>query len=69
MENKRWFDRKEVCAILGMEARQFRDAVEAGRLPRGVKRGKRMVWSKEDIEAMHWLEQHRGRLRPSKPKV
>ena len=58
--------------MLGMDPRQFREYVETGLLPRGVRRGKKMVWSREDVEAMHWLEAHRQRLRasraPSKPK-
>lgn len=67
MENKRWYDRKEVCAELGIEVRQFRAYVEQGVFPRGKKRGKKLIWSREDIEAMVWLEMHRHRLRASKP--
>ncbi len=71
MESKqRWFSRKEVCAIIGMEQRQFRDYVDKGLFPRGFRRGKQqMIWSDKDVDVIIWLEMHRHRLRPMKPKV
>lgn len=43
--------------------RDFLESVKAGLLPRGHPRKKKLlVWSKEDIEAMVWLEQNRQRL-------
>ncbi len=65
---RRWFTRRQVCKLLGMDGRTFRNLVEAGLFPRGVRRGKQqLVWSREDIEAMVWLEMHRHRLRPTSP--
>lgn len=69
MEHKRWFDKKEVCAILNMGDRQFRDLIERGLLPRGKVRGKKHIWSREDIEAMVWLENHRHRLKATPKPV
>ena len=65
-----WFSAKEVCAKLGMDVRLFRDYVERGLFPRGIKRGKRQrIWSAADIAAMVWLEANRHRLKSVKPIV
>lgn len=62
-----FFTAKEVCKRLGMDPRQFRQFVEQGIFPRGIRRGKRLrVWSEEDIQAMIWLEKFRHRLRDSR---
>ena len=51
-----------------MDVRLFRDYVERGLFPRGIKRGKRQrIWSAADIAAMVWLEANRHRMRAVKP--
>jgi predicted DNA-binding transcriptional regulator AlpA len=69
MESQRWFELKEVCAVLNISVRVFKHRVARGLLPRGVKRGRKLGWSKEDLDAMHWLEMHRRRLGIIKPRI
>ncbi len=53
---------RQMVEALGMELDYFRHAIREGLLPRGVRQGKRMVWPRDDIKFIVWLEVNRHRF-------
>jgi len=65
-----WFTFREACRALSMETSMFRDYVERGVFPRGIRRGKRrLVWHADDLAAMEWIERNRHRFRRRQKKL
>lgn len=65
MDPKRleWLTAKEVCSILDMDPRLFREYVEKRVFPVGIRRGKAArVWSLADVEWMKYREQNQLRF-------